>query len=63
VNTAIPTSDPDLPPGKRSNHLLLKGIAWVAAGVVVLVILIALSATILLHSTRFHNYVLSTVEK
>jgi translocation and assembly module TamB len=63
VNTAIPTFDPDRPPGKRSNHLLLKGIAWVVASVVVLVVLVALTATILLHSTRFHNYVLSTVEK
>src|SRR5277367_3933377 len=46
-------------PGSR----MWKAGAWVAGILVILLLVAGLAVTILLHSARFHNYVLSTVEK
>jgi translocation and assembly module TamB len=40
-----------------------KVLVWVAGSVVVLLVLAAIAVTVVLHSARFHNYVLNTVEK
>jgi translocation and assembly module TamB len=45
------------------NSRLWKVAAWVAGILAALVVVAGLALTILLHSARFHNYVLSTVEK
>ncbi len=37
--------------------------AWVAGGVLALLVLAGIAVTVVLHSARFHNYVLSTVQK
>jgi translocation and assembly module TamB len=42
---------------------LWKAAAWVAGIFIVLLLVAGLAVTILLHSTRFHHYVLSTVEQ
>ena len=42
---------------------LWKAAAWVAGIFIVLLLVAGLAVTILLHSARFHNYVLSTVEQ
>ena len=42
---------------------LWKAAAWVGGILITLLLVAGLAVTILLHSARFHNYVLSTVEK
>src|SRR6202165_1465738 len=54
---------PDTVAPKPSRRRLLRIAAWLAAGITVLLLLVAVTATILLNSARFHEYVLSTVQK
>jgi translocation and assembly module TamB len=42
---------------------LWKLAAWVVMGLAVLIVIAVVAVTIVLHSTRFHNYLLSTVQK
>ncbi len=45
-------------------HTRLRRIAaWIAIGLVALVVIAAIAVTALLHSARFHNYVLATAQK
>ena len=37
--------------------------AWIVGGLVTLIALVAIVATVVVHSARFHNYVLNTVQK
>ncbi len=37
--------------------------AWVPFGVLALLVLAGIAVTVVLHSARFHNYVLSTAQK
>jgi translocation and assembly module TamB len=48
---------------QQPRHRLLKMAAWFAAGITVLLLLLAVTATILLNSVRFHAYLLNTVQK
>jgi translocation and assembly module TamB len=54
-------SDHELQGGRHSR--LWKAAAWVAGILITLLVVAGIAVTILLHSGRFHNYVLSTVEK
>ncbi len=37
--------------------------AWIAVGLVALLVIAAIAVTVVLHSARFHNYLLATVQK
>src|ERR1700734_3357390 len=37
--------------------------AWIAVGLLALLVIVAIAVTVVLHSARFHNYVLATVQK
>ena len=54
-------SDHELRSGRHS--WLWKAAAWVSGILITLLLVAGIALTILLHSARFHNYVLSTVEK
>lgn len=59
---AISESDPQPGPQRRKHPLMRIG-AWLAGTVVVFLLLAGLTLEVLLHSTRFHDYLLTTVEK
>ncbi len=48
---------------RHPRHRFLKMAAWIAAGFTVLLLFVAVTATILLNSARFHAYLLGTVQK
>ena len=52
-----------LPGHQQRKRLLMRIAAWLAGAVVVALLLVGLTLEILLHSARFHNYLLTTVEK
>jgi translocation and assembly module TamB len=54
-------SDHQLHSGRHSR--LLKAVAWVTGILIAFLVIAGIALTILLRSARFHNYVLSTVEK
>jgi translocation and assembly module TamB len=54
-------SDHETQRGRRSR--LWKAAAWTAGILITLLVVAGLAVTLLLHSARFHNYVLSTVER
>ena len=60
LNTTLPPSNVNVT--SRRRHSLLKIAGWVVGGVVALLLLLALTLTILLNSQRFHDYVLNKVE-
>ena len=65
MSTSITQPSPQQPPrgpGGKRHHPLLRIAAWVAGSLVVLLVLVAITVTILLHSDRFHTYVLNKVE-
>jgi translocation and assembly module TamB len=49
--------------GNSRRRRVLRAVAWLLAGAAMLAVLIAISIAILLHSERFHNYVLRTVQQ
>src|SRR6202453_4982847 len=51
------------PESRQAHSRLWKIAAWVAISVVALLIVAGVALTAVLHSSRFHNYVLSTVQK
>jgi len=55
-------TDPESAP-RRRKRLLIKIAVWTAAGVFMLLALAGVTIAILLHSERFHHYVLSTVQE
>jgi translocation and assembly module TamB len=59
-----PPTDPEMSAVKRSRkRLILKSVAWLVASVATLTLLAAFAIAILLHSDRFHRYVLNTVQQ
>ncbi len=42
---------------------LRKVAAWIAVGLVALVLMAAIAVTVVVHSARFHNYILATVQR
>jgi translocation and assembly module TamB len=64
MNIAVLRSSPKLPPEIRGlKHPGLRIAGWIAAGLAVLMLLVATTAVIVLHSAWFHNYVLGQVQK
>jgi translocation and assembly module TamB len=63
LSNVITTSDPDSPQQPKHRSSWLKPVAWIAASLFALLLILALTTTILLHNERFHNYILKTVEK
>jgi translocation and assembly module TamB len=61
VSTSAASSDPRLTPAPHSRWR--KAAAWSAAGIFGLLALVVIAVAVMLHSARFHNYVLSTVQK
>ena len=57
------TATPDLTPNRRPRSPLWKAVAWIAGVLVVLVLVAAVALTVVVHSARFHNYVLKTVQQ
>ena len=51
------------PASRQAHSRLWKIAAWVAISVVALLVVAGIAITAVLHSARFHNYVLSTVQK
>lgn len=57
-------ANPDMQPLRNSHQRrALRVVAWLLAGIAMLAMVIAISVAILLHSERFHNYVLRTVQE
>ena len=64
MSTATSRHKPSPESGKHGPHSRLWKVgAWVAGGVLALLVLAGIAVTVVLHSARFHNYVLSTVQK
>jgi translocation and assembly module TamB len=64
VNTTVSRSGSNPPANSGSHkHLALKIAAWFLVGIVVLIVLTGGTIAILLHSNRFHNYLLKTVQE
>jgi len=64
MNDNAPDPKPESPPQHgQQKRLLLKIAIWTAGSVVALLVLVGITLAILLHSARFHNYVLTTVQQ
>ena len=65
MSTAAASSDPKPYAGIRTARPQLRRevAAWIAVGLVALLVIAAIAVTVVLHSARFHNYVLATVQK
>jgi translocation and assembly module TamB len=64
MNIAVLRSGPKLPPEIRGpKHPGFRIAGWIAAGLAVLILLVATSTVIVLHTAWFHNYVLGQVQK
>ena len=63
MSTAAASSDPRLTPKPGRQTRLRRAAAWIAIGLVALVVIAVIAVTVLVHSARFHNYVLATVQK
>ena len=66
MNASVPPSDSGETSAsnhQHGRHRLLRVAAWIGAGMLVLLLLIAVTSTILLNSARFHAYLLATVQK
>ena len=60
MSTAAASSDPKLTP----KHTRLRRVAaWIALGLVALLVVVGIAVMVLLHSARFHNYVLATAQE
>jgi translocation and assembly module TamB len=63
LSATAASSDPRLTPEPGRHARLARVAAWIAVGLVVLFVIAAIAVTAVLHSARFHNYVLATVQK
>jgi translocation and assembly module TamB len=66
VSAAAPSSNPRFTPEppEPGRHLKMRKVAaWIAVGLLALLVIVAIAVTVVLHSARFHNYVLATVQK
>ena len=57
------SSHPRLTPEHGRHTRLRRVAAWIAAGLVALLVIMAIAVTVVLRSARFHNYILATVQK
>ena len=57
------SSHPRLTPEHGPHTRLRRVAAWIAAGLVALLVIMAIAVTVVLRSARFHNYILATVQK
>ena len=62
MNTAVEQTNPELP-GRSRKRLIIRIAAWLVASVAILLVLASVTIAILLHSERFHLYVLNTVQQ
>ena len=63
MSTAAASSYPKLTPEPGRHTRLRRVTAWIAIGLVALLVIAAIAVTVVLRSARFHNYVLATVQK
>lgn len=66
MNTAAPSPDPERStrPGlEKRRGRWARITVWIVAGITILVLLIVAAGAILLHSARFHNYLLTMADK
>jgi translocation and assembly module TamB len=63
LSSATASSDPRLTPEPGRHGRLGRVAAWIAVGLVALLVIAAIAVTVVLHSSRFHNYVLAKVQK
>jgi translocation and assembly module TamB len=63
VSTAAASSHPRFTPTPGRHTRLRRVTAWIAIGLVALLVIAAIAVTIVLRSARFHNYVLATLQK
>ena len=64
MNISVLRTDPNLRPGiNRPKRPWFRIAGWIAAGLAVLILLIATTAAIVLRTAWFHNYVLGQVQK
>ena len=63
MSTAAASSYPKLTPEPGPHNRLRRVTAWIAISLVVLLVIAGIAITVVLHSARFHNYVLATVQK
>ncbi len=63
MSVAAASSDPRLTPEPGRRGQLRRIAAWIGISLVALLVIAGIAVTLLLHSARFHNYVLSTVQK
>ena len=62
MNTTVEQTNPELPRRSRK-RLIIKIAVWLIASVATLLVLAGVTVAILLHSERFHRYVLNTVQQ
>jgi translocation and assembly module TamB len=62
LSTTAASSNPKHAPGPRQPRLR-RVAAWIAISVVALLVVVGIAVTVVVHSARFHNYVLSEVQK
>jgi len=60
-STTAPTPDPN-PPAKARRSRWARLVAWIAGSIAALIVLGIVAAAILLHSARFHRYLLNVAE-
>jgi translocation and assembly module TamB len=58
-----PPPEPIRSPASKSGRKWRKVVAWIAGGLAILVVLVVVALTILLHSNRFHAYLLRTTQQ
>ena len=58
-----PTPEPIRGPAPKRGRKWTKLVAWIAGGFAILVVLVVVALTILLHSDRFHAYLLRTTQQ
>ncbi|MEO7003839.1 MAG: hypothetical protein ABI064_00260, partial [Acidobacteriaceae bacterium] len=61
MNDAASSSSPE-PSVKQGRGRWVATFGWVVGGIMAVALLVVVAATILLHSARFHGYLLRTVE-
>jgi translocation and assembly module TamB len=62
LSSAVPSSNFDRPIAGQHRSRWAKVAAWAVGGVVAMVLLVIAAAAILLHSARFHNYLLTVAQ-
>jgi translocation and assembly module TamB len=63
LSSAAASSHSTLTPEPGRHARLRKVAAWILAGLFAILLIVGIAVTVLLHSARFHNYILATVQK